>query len=243
MSKHIFWIASYPKSGNTLVRAIISSLFFSEDGVFNFKMLGNINQFDTISNILRNKKIFGSDLNKIDNLKIFSKYWIKLQEKKHLNFSEDFIFLKTHSSNVFVDKNPFTVENNCRGIIYIVRDPRDICVSFSKHFNISLEESIKFLKDPYSSIVWKEKKTQMNIMSLKPSSLISSWDTHVLSWTEKKWKTPVLVLKFEDLVYDKKNQIKKLILFFEKFFEFKFKNKNKKINNILYSTDFNKLKN
>ena len=65
MNKHIFWIASYPKSGNTLVRAIISSLFFSEDGVFNFEMLRNINQFDTISNILRNKNIFGSDLNKI----------------------------------------------------------------------------------------------------------------------------------------------------------------------------------
>ena len=34
MSKHIFWIASYPKSGNTLLRAILSSLFFSKDGTF-----------------------------------------------------------------------------------------------------------------------------------------------------------------------------------------------------------------
>ena len=32
MSKHIFWISSYPKSGNTLVRAIISALFFSKNG-------------------------------------------------------------------------------------------------------------------------------------------------------------------------------------------------------------------
>ena len=32
MSKHIFWISSYPKSGNTLVRAMISALFFSKDG-------------------------------------------------------------------------------------------------------------------------------------------------------------------------------------------------------------------
>ena len=36
MSKHIFWIASYPKSGNTLVRALITSLFFTDDGVFDF---------------------------------------------------------------------------------------------------------------------------------------------------------------------------------------------------------------
>ena len=39
MTKHIFWLASYPKSGNTLLRAILSSLFFTENGVFNFKLL------------------------------------------------------------------------------------------------------------------------------------------------------------------------------------------------------------
>ena len=27
----IFWIASYPKSGNTLLRSIIASLFFSDN--------------------------------------------------------------------------------------------------------------------------------------------------------------------------------------------------------------------
>ena len=39
MSKHIFWISSYPKSGNTLVRAIICALFFSKDGKFQLNQL------------------------------------------------------------------------------------------------------------------------------------------------------------------------------------------------------------
>ena len=39
MNKRIFWIASYPKSGNTWMRAIVSSLFFTKNGVFNFKLL------------------------------------------------------------------------------------------------------------------------------------------------------------------------------------------------------------
>ena len=30
----IFWIASYPKSGNTWLRALISTYFFSKDGTF-----------------------------------------------------------------------------------------------------------------------------------------------------------------------------------------------------------------
>ena len=41
----IIWISSFPKSGNTWLRAIISSLIYSEDGIFNFKYLDKINQF------------------------------------------------------------------------------------------------------------------------------------------------------------------------------------------------------
>ena len=38
----IIWIASYPKSGNTWVRSIISSLIYSNDGNFDFNLLKKI---------------------------------------------------------------------------------------------------------------------------------------------------------------------------------------------------------
>ena len=41
----IIWLASYPKSGNTLVRSMLSSYFFSNDGLFNFDLIKNIRQF------------------------------------------------------------------------------------------------------------------------------------------------------------------------------------------------------
>ena len=41
----IIWIASYPKSGNTWVRSLISSYYYSEDGSFDFKLLENISQY------------------------------------------------------------------------------------------------------------------------------------------------------------------------------------------------------
>ena len=41
----IIWLASYPKSGNTLVRSLLTSYFFSKDGNFNFALLKNIKQF------------------------------------------------------------------------------------------------------------------------------------------------------------------------------------------------------
>ena len=41
----IIWLASYPKSGNTLTRSILSSYFFSKDGKFKFENLDKIKQF------------------------------------------------------------------------------------------------------------------------------------------------------------------------------------------------------
>ena len=40
----IIWLASYPKSGNTLLRSILSSYFFSNDGEFKFENLYQIDQ-------------------------------------------------------------------------------------------------------------------------------------------------------------------------------------------------------
>ena len=41
----IIWLASYPKSGNTLLRSMLSAYLFSNDGIFNFKLLTKIKQF------------------------------------------------------------------------------------------------------------------------------------------------------------------------------------------------------
>ena len=41
----IIWIASYPKSGNTWVRAFLSSYYYTEDGVYNPKQLFQIYDF------------------------------------------------------------------------------------------------------------------------------------------------------------------------------------------------------
>ena len=41
----IIWIASYPKSGNTWLRALISSYFYSKDGIYDESLLKKIDQF------------------------------------------------------------------------------------------------------------------------------------------------------------------------------------------------------
>ena len=47
----IIWLASYPKSGNTWVRAFISSLVYSENGLMNKTLWQSIQQFPIPENI------------------------------------------------------------------------------------------------------------------------------------------------------------------------------------------------
>ena len=41
----IIWIASYPKSGNTWLRTLISSYYYSTDGTFHSNLIKEIGQF------------------------------------------------------------------------------------------------------------------------------------------------------------------------------------------------------
>ena len=68
----IIWIASYPKSGNTWIRALISSFLFSKDGIFHFTHLDNIDQFSS--------KYYENDVSKKMNYQSrISKNWILAQ--------------------------------------------------------------------------------------------------------------------------------------------------------------------
>ena len=142
MSKHIFWIASYPKSGNTLLRAIISSLFFSKDGYFDFKILKHTTQFEMRKRLDVINEINKNDFLKIGDLKILSKYWQLLQSKKNLNINKGFGFVKSHSNLVSLFNNWFTTPELTAGYIYVIRDPRDIAISWSKHSGLTLDKSI-----------------------------------------------------------------------------------------------------
>ena len=56
----IFWIASYPKSGNTWLRALISSYYYTEDGTYDQKIIKKLVNFlkkDTLK-VLSMIKIF-----------------------------------------------------------------------------------------------------------------------------------------------------------------------------------------
>jgi len=241
MSKHIFWISSYPKSGNTLVRAIISALFFSRNGKFQLDQLKHTGQFERRDRLNLIKKINKEEFFNLDQLKILSKYWLTLQNKENMKIEKGFGFMKSHSSYVSIFNNWFTNLNNTAGYIYIVRDPRDVAISWSKHANLNYDDSISFMLNFNSCIEWAQTNSELPD-NIKPKTFLSSWDEHVLSWTKNDLDVPKLLLKYEDLVYKKEEIVKIIVKFFEKNFSIKFNSNDEKIANIVESTSFEKLK-
>ena len=79
----IIWLASYPKSGNTWVRSIISSLLYSKDGNHSFDQLNYIDQYPV-------KKYFKNLINDFYDLQKIKKtgqrHKIQLTWMGRLNF-------------------------------------------------------------------------------------------------------------------------------------------------------------
>ena len=218
----IIWIASYPKSGNTLIRAILTSLIFSEDGIVDFKNLHRISNFS-------NGFFFKKFISSYENILETSKYWIKAQEE--LNKNKKLKFFKTHNAFCTINGNAFTNEVNTAGCIYVVRDPRDVVVSASKYYDLS--------HDKTKNNMFNEKMDLINNMKGSPfNTFLGSWPNHYNSWT-KNCKN-VLLIKYENLIENKENEIRRIISFLNKFVKISFDEK--KIINCIESSSFQNMK-
>ena len=221
----IIWVASYPKSGNTWVRSIISSLVYTEDGIFNFPSIKKIDQYPQ----RRFLEYFTQDYNNIHEIK---KHWITSQER--INLDTKIKFFKTHHLNCKIDNYPFTNKECTRATIYIVRDPRNLIDSISNHFSKSIEESKKFLLT--SKILSPGKEIELrggNVITY-----LGSWKEHYKFWTNDNEN--LLIIKYEDLVKNIHQEIDKIIAFLKNYIDLEVSDTKKE--NIIKSTSFEALK-
>ena len=222
----MFWIVSYPKSGNTWMRAIVSSLFYSEEGFFNFELFKSIPNFEKKENYYFIRKFNKNDFNNISDLKIISKYRLEAQKKANI-INGDFAFFKTHSANIDVDNFKYTSNETTLGVIYLTRDPRDIVLSLSHHKGSTIDEIIKLMIDEGA------------IYNVQFPNILSSWNHHYRSWLNLN--VPKLIIKYEDLSKNTEKVLWNIVNFFQKNYKLEFKNIEKKISNILQSTNFDTL--
>ena len=223
----IIWIASYPKSGNTWVRSLISLLLFSKDGKMNnFKPLRMIEQYPT-------KKFFFDLVEDYDDPIQIQKNWINSQ--KIINKDKKIRFFKTHHLFCKYGDNAFTDDANTLGVIHVVRDPRNIISSLEHHWNLkNLEEAKKKIFDEQLMTGFKVKSNNAYSFPV----MISSWANHYNAW--KKIKKNYILIKFEDLINNPKKELHKIIEYLNKIKKIEISED--KINNILKTTSFDNLK-
>ena len=217
------WLASYPKSGNTLVRSLLSSYFFSKDGIFNFEIIKNIKQFPT-------KEVFLKNGVEINNEKEVIRNYLKVQES--INLKSSIQFLKTHSYLFNIENNPFTKLEYSLGVIYIVRDPRNVVLSVSNHNSQSHEKSTEDL------ISGRQIRNKVNEdIIVYPGT----WGGNYNSWKSFKPVNKYLLIHYEDLIKEKDKTFNKILKFIHNLKKVEFVLDKKKFNNVLDSTDFERV--
>ncbi len=222
----IIWLASYPKSGNTLVRSMLSAYFFSQDGVCNFDLIKHINIFPDSMYFER------LGINIQDKEEVIKNY-IKVQES--FNKKNSVRFLKTHSYLFNIKNNPFTNLNCSLGAIYIVRDPRNVVSSFAKWTKKTQE---KAADDMINNYIMGGNLLKAN----KIVNYVGPWDGNYNSWKSFKQPGRYLLIKYEDLIENKETTFKKILNFIFGIQGLKTIIDNKKLKNVILSSDFNEMK-
>ena len=217
----IIWLASYPKSGNTLVRSMLSAYFFSKEGIFNQHLIKNIKIFPNVD-IFEN---FGVNIKNKDEV---IKNYIKVQNS--FNKKNSIQFLKTHSYLFnFYNKYPFTDLNNSLGAIYIVRDPRNVVTSYAKFLSSSIDVISKIMINKLYTL------SDLNSARNKDERIITytgTWSSNFESWKSFKLKDRYLLIKYEDLITDPEKNFLKILEFIHRL---------KKVNFVLNKNKFKKM--
>lgn len=228
----IIWIASYPKSGNTWVRALIAHYFFSKNKKFDFELLKNIPNFN-VSDFINQKTPLKSNNDLIKN-------WLPTQNFINRKFKRNLLF-KTHNACIERDGNKFTNGEVSAGCIYIVRDPRNVITSYKNFENQTYENVAKSMFDNDGYLTSNENTFKK--FGIKGIEIISSWAENYNSWVHNKYNIPVCLIKYEDLCSNPFEEFKRIFEFLKKINKEKENQLNKeRLRNTIEETNFENLK-
>lgn len=181
-------LVSYPKSGNTWVRIFLANYLADEPSPLK---LNDLRFFQHIAGAVLFEHLVG-----YPPWELSREQQTQLRREMHgglKQFLPLYPCFKVHDNLFLKDGQTRMFPAHCGQVIYVVRNPLDVCVSLMHHFNLSdLDMSVNYLAGEAVSF---EHLTRGR--SQLPQHY-GSWSAHVRGWSEVS-DLDLLVLRYEDL--------------------------------------------
>jgi hypothetical protein len=180
----IIWLASYPKSGNTWLRAFLHNVLRDPNEPYSLDRMTDFSMGD--SHGPSYQKFLRKPIKEMTDEEI-AILRPKVQEM-FTKITPDNIFVKTHNALVDYLDRPLHYMEHTAGAIYVVRNPLDMVVSHADHYGFTIDQSIE-------NTAIEELKMGSGEFTYE---IHCSWSRHVESWTASP--SPGLhVMRYEDM--------------------------------------------
>lgn len=216
MTATTVWCASYPKSGNTWVRALLGGLL-GDGNVMISNLAGHSSGNDQRA-IFREFGISPSVLSD----SIANEFMTAVGESVALR-SEQPVFRKTHNefSGDQANASTHALSTPCKAL-YIVRDPRAVAVSVAHHMGYTQSEAVEMMKIGPIEIAKQKFKALPGFLTedrfktrgCQVAFDWGTWSSNVTSWSTQN-AVPVLVIKYEDLSADTLGEASRIVEWLE----------------------------
>jgi hypothetical protein len=180
----IVWLASYPKSGNTWLRIFLHNYIFEPAAPYDINALTDLSVSESAA-------AFYQKYNPAPASQLSTQQVQAMRPKVHDDLTrlhDDLVFIKTHNAAVQFHDVDLCTAAATAGAIHIVRDPRDVAVSYASYTGKSIDEIIAFMGNTKAA----NRSTDVQVFEF-----LSSWSAHVASWVARP---KILHLRYEDMV-------------------------------------------
>lgn len=186
----IFWLASYPKSGNTWFRSVLSTC---QSGA---ETPPDINALRTGQ--IASSRAWLDDVAGFDTADLTQTETANLRPHVYrwsAGNTTDIAYHKIHDAyRMTAEGQPIIDDEATLGAVYIIRNPLDVAPSYAAHNGTDIDRAITLMGD--HDHAFARSKTALSAQILQ---MIGSWSDHVTSWVDAP-RLALHVIRYEDML-------------------------------------------